>query len=129
MALKATLKLDGKSYDIQNLDYEISKPYDNNYKPSASPRGGVINFSILTPMDQNFVFHEWLLSITEAKNGEFFLPLTHGINHVERKLSFERAYCIRLQESYSNYGSSQMSMNITISASIIKFSDTLKFYK
>ena len=127
MALKATLKLEGKSYDIRDLNYELSKPYDNNYKPSASPQGGIINFTLLTPMDKNFVFHEWLLSVAEVKSGEFLLPLTHGIKHVERILSFERAYCIHLQESYSNYGSSQMSMNISISATIIKFSDAVTF--
>jgi len=127
MALKATLELEGKKYDVRDLDYELFKPYDNNYKPSAAPQGGLINFTILSPMDNNSVFHEWLLSIANVKEGIFFLPLTHGIKHVLKKIVFKRANCVRLSESYSNYNSSQMYMRITISATIIEFSETAKF--
>jgi len=127
MALQATLKLEGKSYDVQDLDYEIYKPYDNSNKPSASARGGIINFSILSPMDKNLVFHDWLLSIANVKSGQFFLPLTHGIKHIVKELSFEKAHCVRVQESYSNYSSSQMYLRITISASIINFGPGVEF--
>ena len=121
MALQATLKLEGKTYDIQDLDYEIHKPYDNNLKPSAIARGGIINFTMLSPMDGNLVFHEWVLSKAEIKSGEFLLPLTHGIKHVEKTLSFEKAHCVHLSENYGSFNSSQMIMRITIAAAIIDF--------
>lgn len=127
MALQATLKLEGKSYDVRDLDYEIYKPSDNNNKPSASYRCGIINFTILSPMDQNLVFHEWVKSIADVKEGKFYLPLTHGVKHVEKTLAFKKAHCVRLHESYSSYDSSQMYMRITISASIIICSDRLEF--
>jgi len=127
MALQATLKLEGKSYDVQDLNYELYKPYDNNYKPSASPQGGIINFTILSPMDKNIVFHDWLLNSKQlVKPGKFLLPLTHGINHVERELSFEMAHCVRVQEYYSN-GASQMYLQITISATVINFGQGVVF--
>jgi hypothetical protein len=127
MALTATLELDGKSYDVRDLDYEIRKPYDNNFKPSANARGGVINFTILSPMDGNLVFHEWVTKVSEMKKGEFFLPLTHGIKHYEKKIAFEKAHCVSLHEYYSNINSAQMYIKISICASIIRFSDTVEF--
>ena len=127
MALVATLKLDGKSYDVRELDYEINKPFDNNYKPSAYARGGLINFTILSPMDKNLVFQEWVTSVADVKSGKFLLPLTHGIKHVDKTISFEKAHCVRLQEFYSNTNSSQMYMRISICASKIKFSDSVEF--
>ena len=127
MALQATLKLEGKSYDVQDLNYELYKPYDNNYKPSAAPQGGTVNFTILSPMDTNLVFHDWLLNSEQiVKSGIFLLPLTHGIKHVEKELKFELAHCVRVQEYYSN-GASQMYLQITISATVIKFGPGVEF--
>ena len=126
MALEATLQLEGKSYDVRDLDYEIKQAYDNNLKPSANPTGGLINFTILSPMEDNLVFHEWVLSIAEVKNGEFFLPLAHGIKHTVKKIAFENAYCVCLNEYYSNSSSQQLYMRLKIVAPIIKFGDTVE---
>jgi hypothetical protein len=127
MALTATLELEGKSYDVRDLDYEITKPYDNNFKPSATARGGLISFTILTPMYTNLVFHKWVTSVSEVKNGSFILPITHGIKHFEIEIAFENAHCVKLQENYSNTNSQQMFMRISICASVIKFSDDVEF--
>lgn len=127
MALQATLKLEGKSYDVRDLEYEIEKSYTNNLKPSSIARGGIINFTILSPMDGNLVFHEWVLSKAEIKEGEFILPLTNGIKHVEKKLSFEKAHCVRLSENYSSFNESQLYMRLTITAAIIDFGKGVKF--
>ena len=129
MALQATLSLAGKRYDVRDLDYSIEKPTGNNLKPNSYPEGGLINFTILSPMDGNLTFHEWVMSTADTMSGEFILPLTHGIEHVTKKIIFEKAQCVSLQEYYSaGYSNaSQMYMRIKIAASIIKFSDTVKF--
>ena len=128
MALKATLILENKtSYDVQDLDYELHKPFDNNYKPSATARGGIINFTLLSPMDKNLVFHEWLLSVAIVKEGIFKLPLTHGVTHIEKEIKFQKAHCVRLNESYSSFNQSQMYMRISISAPIIDFGSGVVF--
>jgi len=127
MALEATLLLEGKYYDIQELSYQITKPYGNNFKPSANAVGGVINFTILSPMDGNLVFHEWVTSIAEVKKGTFFLPLTHGIKHTVKEISFENAHCVSLHEQYSNTSSKQMFIALAICAPLIKFSETVEF--
>jgi len=127
MALEATLLLDGKFYDVRKLEYEIKKLCDNNNKPSSNARSGEIYFTILSPMDGNLVFHEWVTSIADVKSGEFILPLTHGIKHVEKVMSFENAHCTKLKEVYSVAGKSQMYMEISIYAAILKFSDTVVY--
>ena len=129
MALQATLSLAGKYYDVRDLDYSIEKPVGANLKPNAPAEGGLITFTILSPMDGNLAFHEWVTSNSEMKSGEFKLPLTHGIEHFEKRIIFEKALCVGLQEYYSagSSNASQMYMRIKIAASIIKFSDTVKF--
>jgi len=130
MALQAKLILEQQSkfYDVKDLDYELYKPHSNNYKPSAYPEGGLVNFTILSPMDKNLVFHEWLLKVPSImKNGKFLLPLSHGTRHIVKELAFEKAHCVRLSESYSNYDSSQMHLRVTISAAKLIFSETLEY--
>jgi len=121
MALRAVLILEDKAYDVLDLDYEISKPYHNNNKPSSVAEGGIINFTILTPLQKNYVFHKWVLSIEETKCGWFAFPLTHGTKHGFKNIWFDMAYCVRLQENYSSFNSSQMQMRLTIVASTIGF--------
>ena len=127
MALEATLKLAGKSYNVRDLNYSIDKE-TANLTPTAEPKVGIVTFTILSPMDGNLVFHEWVTSNSELKSGEFILPLTHGIKHATKKISFEKALCVGLTEYY-NAGykdASQMYMQIKIVAGILKFSDTVK---
>jgi hypothetical protein len=127
MALNGTLTIEGKKYNVQDCDYEFSQPYDNNYKPSAIPRGGLINFSILSNNKDDLFFHEWMLSIADVHSGEFELPVTCGIEHKWKNVKFENAHCIRLSESFSNSNALQMHMRITIVAAKIDFGNGVEF--
>lgn len=103
---------------VQDMDYEIFRPYDNNYKPSANPRGGLINFTILSPNEFDHFFHNWM-NKGEKHNARFRLPVRTG--HWSQ-IDFEDAYCVRLSEYYSNSDSGyNMLMRLTISAPTIKF--------
>ena len=122
MALQAILQIDNKEFDVMSFDYELSTSYSNTYKTSTTaPQGGMINFTILTPLIETNIFHEWLLDTKMKKEGTFILPLTHGTVKIERLFMFAKAHCIYIHESYNNSDSSQMYMRITIIASIIKF--------
>lgn len=119
MALRSTLELDEKLYDVLDLDYEFSLSYDNNFKPSNNAvNGGLINFTILSPIFDNLVFHNWLLKKLR-KSGKFVLPISHITAHGMKWYQFADAYCVRLSEHYNKSNSSQMYMRITISASSI----------
>ena len=128
MALQAILKIGGKKYDVREFNYSIDKTVDAALTPSTPAQGGIISFTILSPMDGNLMFHEWVTSNSELKSGEFILPLTHGIEHVTKSIEFEKALCVGLTEYYSaGYkDASQMYMQLKIVAGILKFSESVK---
>ena len=122
MALTATLEFGNKKFDVKELDYEISLPYNNSRKPSGVPQGGEISFTILSPKKDNLLFHDWLLNSKDnAMSGKFILPLTHNTEYMEKVVEFKNAYCVRIHESYNSKNTSQLYMRITISAGIIDF--------
>jgi len=125
MALDAKLTIDNRSYSVQDLDYRLSQPTDKG-KPAGVTSGGQINFTVLAAQD-DFTFHEWVLSLVNVKNGEFFLPITEGIEHLVMTLEFEDAYCTDLQVFYSNISEKQVYMKITISATTIYFGPGVVF--
>ena len=127
MALNGKLQMQGKEYNVQDCSYEFSQPYDNNNKPSATPRGGLINFTILSDNHEDLFFHQWMLSVADVYSGTFELPVTKGIEHKWKTVKFENAHCIRLSEYYNNSNALQMYMNITISAAKIDFGNGVEY--
>ena len=123
MALEAGLIFDDdtKFYMVQDVNYEITQSYDNNYKPSGNPKGGIINFTILSPEPNDLTFHEWLLSVKLKKSGQFALPIVKNIKHDFKHIFFTDAYCVGLREYHSGSNGLQVYMQITICASIIEF--------
>jgi len=123
MALNGTLKISGKEseYNVLECEYEFNQPVDSNGKPSANPRGGLINFTILAPDESDTLFYEWMFSKAEVKQGKFIFPITVGTDHNKKILEFEFGHCIHLYEYFNNQNSIQMYMKITVSAAIIKF--------
>ena len=131
--LRARLEIDGNKgikYEIQDFDYEFSLSYNNNYKPSDNaPHGGIFNFTILSPLMENLIFHDWLLK-KERKSGKLILPISHGTNLTYKKFMFYNAYCVRLSEQYSYRDTSRMQMRLSISAQrieILKDDSYVKF--
>ena len=122
MALEGSLTIEDADYILQELDYELFRNYDNNYKPSTgNPRGGLINITINSEDKQNIFFHQWLLNMN-LYDGKIYLPIAKGdIVHWQKEISFSGAYCVHLSEYFSNSGREQMRMRITISASAIEF--------
>ena len=121
MALEAKLKIEGKSYTVLESSYEFNQPIDSNGKPSAYPRGGLINITIQAPDNKDSLFHEWMFSKSEVKEGEIDFTVTKELNHNSKLLKFEYAHCIHLNEYFNNTNTIQMYMKIIISAAIIKF--------
>jgi len=101
MAKEATLKLGKNTYNVLALDYMLYKPCDNNLKPSAATIGGLINFTIKSPKKGDHSFYEWMTNVSDMRDGEFILPVMEGIDTQDKKLKFESAHCVSLQECYS----------------------------
>ena len=127
MALQALLNIDGKTYNVQDLDFKILQPSDNSGKPTAIAEGGIVNFTILANNADNCFFQRWVLSIAEVESGEFLLPITDGIEHDQVIIKFEDAYCTDLQVWYSNYNEKQLSMKISITPTKLIFGTGVEF--
>jgi hypothetical protein len=109
-------------YIVQEMDYEISRPYDNNYKPSGTHHGGLINCTIISPNEFDRFFHRWMLGPLVKFDGHFKLPVVTGIEWLWTYVNFYDTYCIRLSEYYSNSGGEfNMFMRLTFSAARINF--------
>ena len=123
MALPGTLKLDGREpeYNVLECEYEFNQPIDSNGKPSGNPRGGLIQFTILAPDENNTTFHEWMLNKSEMKEGIFRFEITEGTEHIQKVLEFKYAHCIHLYEYFNSQNTVQMYTKITLSAAIISF--------
>jgi len=130
MANPAFLTIEGKSFEVMSLDYELSTTYNNNYKPSTSaPQGGIINFTIRSPLKGTLLFHEWLLTPKLKKEGYFILPITHRTEQSYKGLTFHLAHCINLHEYYNASDASQVYMRITIVASVIAFGENVTYFQ
>ena len=127
MALKATLEIDSKIYNVQDLDYRLSQPSDFKGKPTGLTGGGIINFTILANKKDNFFFQEWVLSLATVKSGKFLLPITDGIDHEETEINFQDAYCTDLHVHYSSFNEKQLFMKLSISPTKIKFRDGVEY--
>ena len=130
MSFLATLKIEGKgvTYNILKCEYTIEQDVDDNKKPIAIPSGGTIEFTIFAPDDSDTFFHEWILSKSDGKNGEFKFPiLVDGVNLKYKTLKFEKTHCTRLVEKFSNLyldddeTPTQMLMEITLQATELTF--------
>jgi len=128
MALQALLKIDGKTYDVQNLDFQITQPADSTTgKPTAIAEGGIMNFQLLANNKDQFFFQKWVLSIADRHNGEFLLPITDGIEHDIMIIKFENAYCTDLHFHYTYYNDKQLYLGIKITPTKIIFDPQVEF--
>ncbi len=128
MALQGKLLIAGNEYNVLECDYEFYQPYDNNYKPSAYVEGGLINFTLNSVNHDDNFFHDWMMNTWDPKSGEFRFPIMDKDRAPKWKnMSFKRAHCIRLSESFSELNERHMLMKITICAPIIDFGGSAKF--
>ena len=121
MALIATLELEGKKYNVLDLDYRLTQPTDYKGKPAGNTEGGQINFTINASKPDDYTFHIWVKSLSNVKSGRFVLPITNGIDHLETYVDFKDAYCTALHVFYSNMNEKQVFMKITLSATRLLF--------
>jgi hypothetical protein len=121
MAHKAKLEIDGNTYRVLECDYEITQATKDNGQPSAVPKGGMINLTLVSLDDKDMLFHEWAIEKLEQKDGEIFFEVVNEGKPSHKALFFKDAYCVKLKEVFSDTDTKQMHMMITISAAEISF--------
>ena len=128
MAFQGTLFIQGREYNVLECDYEFNQPIDNNYKPSAYTAGGLINFTLDAVNEEDTLFHEWMMSISEVKEGYFILPTKKDTTEKMKRVNFKHAHCIRLYEYFNNRSGEEMIMKVTLSAAFINFGGKAEFH-
>ena len=121
MALQATLSIEGKRYNVQDLNFKLTQATDHVGKPTAITQGGMIDFTILANKKDDCFFQKWVLSVADVHGGIFYLPITDGINHSEMTIVFRDAYCTDLQFWYGSYNDKQVYMKIQITPAKLEF--------
>ncbi len=119
MSFKARLELEGKEYNIINIEYGFAQNTDQSNKPIGVPRGGKIYLSIESRGETDFL--DWMVSSTQTKKGKivFYKPDEHM--SILFKIQFEDAYCVDFTEYFSSTDKIPMLIKMTISARKLDF--------
>lgn len=121
MSFKATLHVEDKEYKVLDCEYELSQAIDHKHKPTARPKGGLINLTVETSKEDatsdRFLF-DWMASDGQIQNGHinFLKPDTMA---TLKKLEFSNAYCVNYKERFTGQGTEPMKIELIISAETI----------
>jgi hypothetical protein len=121
MEHKATLEIEGIKYKVLECEYEFAQAVKANGQPAGRPVGGLIQFIIVAPCDNDMRFHKWMMDKTTHHDGKITFEVQENNKLSPKTLSFKNAYCIRLYEYFNEYNNRQMYTKITISAEKITF--------
>ena len=123
MAHKAKLEIDGKKYQVIKCDYEIEQPVDKDTGiPTAAPKGGKIDITIVSLDDDDLLFHKWMLNKVEQKDGKLVFEVVDRGEFSPKTVKFKDSYCIKMKETFDAHDDKkQMLMSLTIKAMEMEF--------
>lgn len=118
MSFKATLHIEDQELNVLQCKYEISQVTDHKGKPSARPRGGIIN--VLVESDSKTFLFDWATSETQIKSGDITFVKRDTMGKM-KQLQFVDAYCIEFSEEFVAEGDDPMQIELLLSAKEISF--------
>ncbi len=117
MAFRSTLSLGGKEYDVLDCNYSLKRDVDSKGRPSSNIYGGRITVRVESTEDTTIL--ETMVNQFKPFNGSIVFKKGDEEGKM-KELTFENAYIIEFAEGIDIVGSAPMSINVTISAQIIK---------
>ncbi|MCQ2189359.1 MAG: type VI secretion system needle protein Hcp [Paludibacteraceae bacterium] len=117
MAFRSTLNLGEKEYDVLECSYSLKRDVDSKGRPSSNIYGGRISVRVESTEDTTIL--ETMVNQFKPFNGSIVFKKGDEEGKM-KELSFENAYIIEYAEGIDIIGSAPMSINVTISAQIIK---------
>jgi len=97
MPHKATLKIDGKTFDILELKPVLEQKFDKRGRPSSGVRGGY--FDVLLEGAADDTFASWITSPTKKRDGTITLYRDDQESKY-KEIEFTGAYLTRWAESF-----------------------------
>jgi len=120
MSFRASLTLEGKTYDVIKCDYSIYREVDSKGRPSSNLYGGKINLTVESTTDTSII----------EKMSTQFKPNTGTIDFKKgdedskmKELKWENGYIVNYQEGIQIVGEVPMTTEFTISAQKITIGD------
>lgn len=117
MAFRSTLNLGGKEYDVLDCSYSLKRDVDSKGRPSSNIYGGRISVRVESTEDTSIL--ETMVNQFKPFNGSIVFKKGDEEGKM-KELTFENAYIIEFAEGIDIVGTAPMSINVTISAQIIK---------
>lgn len=122
MSFLAKLELDGETFNVLEFDVTLEQNTDSNGKPASNTKGGQVRLVIETT--QTDLFSQWMVSKTSVKDGKIIFYRRDAMSTM-KNVTFKKAYCISLHESFRSVGSNPMTTGILITSNEIKIGNTL----
>lgn len=117
MSFNAKLEVEGKSYNVLNINYSLAQETDPTGRPSSQTRGGRIEVSIESTGETDIF--EWMTNSFERKDGKIVF-IKRDNNSTLKELYFFDGYVVKYKENFDSYGKSPLTETFTISAKSIK---------
>ncbi len=117
MSFRSSLNLGGKEYDVLECNYSLKRDVDSKGRPSSNIYGGKITVRVESTEDTTIL--ETMVNQFKPFNGSIVFKKGDE-EGMMKELTFENAYIIEFAEGIDIIGTAPMSINITISAQVIK---------
>ncbi len=113
MSFLAKMLIGSTEYNVLNLDYDISQRVDQQNRPNAGPKGGIINLVIESNSKNEII--EWAVSPSMVKNGSITF-YRRDANSSMKTVAFKDAFCINYKEVFNAEDNSPLKTELTLSA-------------
>jgi hypothetical protein len=97
MPYKTILKIDGKEFEVLELNSVLEQKYDKKGRPSSGVKGGY--FDVIMEGTADDTFASWITTPTKKKDGTFTLYKDDEDSKF-KEIEFKSAYLTRLSESF-----------------------------
>jgi hypothetical protein len=113
MAFKATLSLDGKTFNVLSCHFGLHQNIDATGRPASDVRGGTVSVTIESTDDTTI--YTWMTDAHAFKDGKVTFYKRDQDSKM-KELEFKQAACIDYSENFDANSSSPMSLSFTLSA-------------
>jgi hypothetical protein len=113
MAFKATLSLDGKTFNVLSCHFSLHQNIDATGRPASDVRGGTVSVTIESTDDTTI--YTWMTDPHSFKDGKVTFYKRDQDSKM-KELEFKQAACIDYSENFDANSSSPMALSFTLSA-------------
>lgn len=112
-SFKATLKVDGKSFDVVACTYSFTQNTDERGRPASDVRKNHMKITIVASDDDKVL--GWMIDPYKKTNGSVTFEKIDQASTL-KEIKFEDAYCVAYEEDFDAVNAQAMTDTFEISA-------------